>query len=192
MVEMSSLEKFFVNRFNPRFEQQSIRDVFTHITLPDKPEVLELGAGRGFGSLLALEMFKPKRLVVTDYDSSQVEEAKKAFIQKMGELPEQIEFRTADALHLGFEASSFDMVMGFLFLHHLEKHTWDFMMATKGIDEVDRVLRPLGFFVYGEMHKMEEIRQYLKSKGFMEAICLKRRRISIMSVNEFCAWTKPG
>lgn len=173
MARMSFFEKFFVNRFNPRLGRRRIQNVFAHIELPEGPELLELGAGRGAASYLAFKRYNPRRLIVTDYDPSQVEEAKRYFETRIGRLPDTAEFRVADATSLPFEDGSFDMVFGFMFLHHLEDHHWQFSKIPRGLDEIDRVLRDGGTFIYGEMYKKSDIRRYIESKGFREVFFRK-------------------
>lgn len=186
MVEMSSIEKFSVNTFNEHYTRKAIQSSFNRVAIPENPELLELGAGKGVASYLAFSTYAPKRLVVTDYDPSQVEEARKYIEMKVGKLPETVEFRTADVLNLSFEDASFDMVFGFLFLHHLEENRWAFKMIPRGIDEIHRVLKPGGVFVYGEVFNKGAIRQCLKSKGLREVFSSRR-----WGIFDFCACAKP-
>lgn len=186
MARMSSVEKFFVNEFNDFLGRREIRNVFGHIELTAGAELLELGAGIGAASYLAFKRYCPRRLVVTDYDPSQVKEARRYFETRFGRLPDTTEFRVADAMSLPFEDASFNMVFGFLFLHHLEDHQWQFRKIPRGLDEIDRVLRPGGTFVYGEMYRKGEIRRYLESRGLREVFSSRPWLVS-----DLCAYEKP-
>jgi ubiquinone/menaquinone biosynthesis C-methylase UbiE len=168
MARMSSVEKFFVNTFNAPLGQRGIQNIFGHIELPQNSELLEIGAGKGAASYLAFKRYNPKRLVVTDYDPSQVEEARKYFENRIARLPDAAEFRVADALSLPFQDACFDMVFGFLFLHHLEEQRRQFGKIPRCLDEINRVLRAGGIFVYGEIYRKEAIKRCLESKGLRE------------------------
>jgi ubiquinone/menaquinone biosynthesis C-methylase UbiE len=68
---------------------------------------------------MVYQQYKTGRMVVTDYDPSQVEAAKAHFENKLGTAPLGVEFRTADALKLPFENESFDAVFAINMLHHV-------------------------------------------------------------------------
>ncbi len=129
---------------------------------------MELGAGKGALSLLLYEHFKPMRYVATDYDPLQLDEAKSYFKKRVGMVPDGLELRPADSLNLPFEDRCFDAVFASHVLHHVEKHEWNFERIPKALDEIGRVLKEDGNFVFEEMFKKTEIVDYLKQEGFLE------------------------
>ncbi len=131
---------------------------------------MELGAGKGFLSYAVYEYSRPRRLVVTDYDPSQVEEAKRLFGIKLGTIPANVEFRDADALALPFENEAFDAVFALEVLHHTEKKDWQFRNIPRALGEIRRVLRLGGIFCYTELFSKNHIRNYLSNAGFQEIL----------------------
>ncbi len=105
---------------------------------------------------------------MTDYDPSQVEEAKSLFTGKLGAIPSNIQFRGADALDLPFKNETFDVVFGMVVLHHVERRDWQFQNVPKALDEVHRVLKPCGSFCYTELFNKNRIRNYLTNAGFSQ------------------------
>ena len=71
---------------------------------------MELGSGKVFLSLLVYERYHSGKMLVTDFDPSQVDEARKLFEDRLGAVPSGVEFRSADALELPFENEAFDAV----------------------------------------------------------------------------------
>ncbi len=170
MAKLSGFGKLFVNRLNERNSKRFFEGIRSCLTLDENSCCLELGAGKGFLSYAVYEHFRPRRLVVTDYDPSQVEEAKRLFAIKLGTIPANIEFRGADALALPFENEAFDAVFALEVLHHTEKKDWQFRNIPKALEEIRRVLRPGGIFCYTELFSKNRIRKYLSNAGFREIL----------------------
>ena len=168
MAKLSGFGKFFVNRSNERNGKRFFEAVRSYLTLNKNSSCLELGAGRGFLSYAVYEHSRPRRLVVTDYDPAQVEEARRLFAMKLGTIPANIEFRGADALALPFEDEAFDAVFALMVLHHTEKKDWHFRNIPKALEEIRRVLRPGGIFCYTELFSKNRIRNHLSDAGFQE------------------------
>jgi ubiquinone/menaquinone biosynthesis C-methylase UbiE len=166
MGSMSRLEKWFVNRSSDRRSRGILTTAQTQIKIPSSARLLEIGAGKGSLSYLAYQQYKPSRLVVTDYDSSQVDVAKANFANKLGTVPGEVEFRTADALKLPFEGESFDVVFTINVLHHVGGHAGHVEEKSKAIGEAWRVLKQGGYFVYGEIFDKDSIRKLLDQAGF--------------------------
>jgi ubiquinone/menaquinone biosynthesis C-methylase UbiE len=173
MGVMSSLEKLFVNKFNERISRNAFQVVSDALTLPQESSVLELGAGRGALSHLLYEHYRPKRIAVTDYDPLQLKEAKLYFQKKLRSIPAGVEFRVADALNLPFEDESFDAAFAMLVLHHLENHQWQFRHIPRALDEIKRVLKQEGSFVFEEVFKKNEITSHLEQNGFFRETSMK-------------------
>ena len=170
MAKLSGFGKFFVNRSNERNSRRFFEAIRSHLTLDENSSCLELGAGKGFLSYAVYEHSRPRRLVVTDYDPSQVEKAKRLFGIKLGTIPPNIEFRATDARALPFENETFDAIFALMVLHHTEKKDWQFRNIPKALEEIRRVLRPGGVFCYTELFSKNRIRNYLSKAGFQEVL----------------------
>lgn len=172
--KLSGFSKFFVNRSNEANSRRFFDSIHDYLTLSNTSNCLELGSGEGFLSWLVYERFRPAKIVVTDYDPSQVDEARKSFEGRLGEVPSSIEFRSADAMQLPFENGAFDAVFAMMVLHHTEKRDWDFRNVPKALDEVRRVLKPNGSFCYTELFNKKRIRSYLVDSGFQRILAERR------------------
>ncbi len=170
MAKLSGLWKFFVNRSNERNSKRFFGEIRSYLTLDDSSSCLELGSGKGFLSYLVYQQYRPKLIVVTDYDPAQVEEAKELFESKLGTVAMNVEFRTADALDLPFQNEMFDAIFAMVVLHHTEKRDWQFRNIPKALEEIRRVLRPGGFFCHTELFSKNRIRNYLSNAGLQEIL----------------------
>jgi ubiquinone/menaquinone biosynthesis C-methylase UbiE len=166
MGVISRFEKFFVNRASERNAQEFLKMTRAGVSVPRGTSMLELGAGKGALSYLLYQNFVPTRLVVTDYDPSQVALAGSYFKSKLGGIPENVETRAADALSLPFEDESFDAVFGRFVLHHVEKRRWHFRSIPRALDEIHRVLKVDCLLVYQEAFNRSRIQEYLVTSGF--------------------------
>ena len=98
-------------------------------------ELLELGAGSGAMAAGTAQTFPDLSLMVTDIDPAMVRAAR----QRLRKYP-QISVAEADVTDLPFDDGRFDVVAGYLMLHHVIE--WRQALA-----EAVRVLRPGGTFV---------------------------------------------
>ena len=170
MAKLSGLWKFFVNRSNERNSKRFFEAIRSYLTVDGSSSCLELGSGKGFLSYLVYQQYRPRRIVVTDYDPSQVEEAKELFEGKLGSVPPNVEFRSADALDLPFQNEMLDDIFAMMILHHTEKKDWQFRNIPKALEEIRRVLRLGGIFCYTELFSKNRIRNYLSNAGFQEIL----------------------
>ena len=166
MGVISRFEKFFVNRASEQNAQEFLKMTREGVSVPSGASILELGAGKGALSCSLYQSFVPRRLVVTDYDPSQVALAGSYFKSKLGSIPENVETRAADALSLPFADESFDAVFARFVLHHVEKRRWHFRSIPKALDEIKRVMKVDGLFVYQEAFNKSRIQKYLVNSGF--------------------------
>ncbi len=178
MAKLSAFGKFFVNRSNEGNSRRFLDTISKHLSFDVSSRCIEIGGGRGFLSYLVYERYHPGRVVVTDYDPSQVEAAKVLFETRFGGIPSNIEFRTADALELPFENETFDAVFGMVVLHHVEKRDWQFRNIPKALDEISRVLKPGGCFCYTELFNKNRIQTYLTNLGFEKIFTKRNWRIT--------------
>lgn len=164
MTAMSRFEKFFINRRRADHYGKLIRSMEDagQLAIGKTSVTLEVGCGNGNLSALIHDRFHPSRLNVTDYDQGQVDVAKRWLGRKYGDVPKSFALRKADVLALDYPDGSIDAVFAFLILHHVG----GIDAICKGLDEIQRVLKPGGLFVYVEMFYRDEIKVYLLGKGF--------------------------
>jgi len=105
---------------------------------PSGGEALEIGCGAGFVSAHVARTYG-MNVVATDSDQQMLDIARK----KNGS-ESKVSFSIADASALPFGEATFDLVIAQNVLHHVP----DWRKAT---DEVARVLRPGGLFVFSDM-----------------------------------------
>jgi ubiquinone/menaquinone biosynthesis C-methylase UbiE len=138
-MEMTRLEKWFVNR-RKKAERNISR---VHRCLQKIPsnairDVLELGCGAGAVSADLAATYE-MNVQGTDYDSKQIEIAR-----NMQPESEHLHYRVEDATRLTLQDANFDLVISQNVFHHLA----DWKAA---VQEVARVLRPGGFFMWFDL-----------------------------------------
>lgn len=139
-----------------RFSMYLYYHVASQVELRNK-EVLEVSCGRGGGSYFLMKYMHPKRIVGIDLSAKNIELNAKTF-HLAG-----LSFCQGDAEALPFASGSFDVVVN-IESHHLYPN------PKKFYHEVERVLRPNGYFLYSDLGKkghMEEVRMQLKKIGFV-------------------------
>lgn len=113
-----------------------------NIVLPPSSQVLEVGCGRGVGSVILIESFNPARVDAFDLDEKMV---KKAQNYVSGEYDGKIRVKLGDVTSIDAKEGAYDAVFDFFMLNHVE----DWM---KGLSEISRVLKRGGFFAFGEFY----------------------------------------
>jgi ubiquinone/menaquinone biosynthesis C-methylase UbiE len=174
MSEMNRVARFFVNLSSARRAARLLRSLGDGLRLPPSGRILELGAGRGGLSALLQERYRPSRLVVTDVDPHQLDEARSYLARRLGTVPSTVEVREVDAMAMPFEDRSFDCVFAILMLHHVEERHMEYRRRPVALREIQRVLVPGGLLVYADFSRTEELRRTLGELGFT-GVFLKRR-----------------
>lgn len=112
--------------------------------LPWGSRALELGCGPGYGTQLILEQFGARHVDAIDLDPTMVEQAR----SRLAPLAARTRVLLGDASSLPTELEpadgTYDAVFDFAIIHHIE----DWRAA---LDEVTRVLRPGGLFLFDEV-----------------------------------------
>lgn len=135
-MKMRKIQKLLVNsKLRDKWNLRRAIRLFEAIDLSNTTEVLEIGCGDGMVSAHLAAKYK-MNIVGIDVDPEQIELAKKYF-----EGNENLKFFEADAAELPFDNNRFDMVLALNVFHHLEDRF-------KTLEEINRVLRTNGFFVF--------------------------------------------
>lgn len=122
-----------VDRCSERLYQHAIGE----IPLQGK-DVLEVGCGRGGGSVFLMRHYHPNRLIAVDIARRAIERC------KVVHATSGIHFHQADAMALPFSADQFDVVINIESSHCYPSRKQFFT-------EVARVLRPGGWFLYADL-----------------------------------------
>ncbi len=138
-MKMGRIEKFLVNsNWNRKRVLGLAKELLGYAELNDKQDFLEVGCGNGVVSRYLANNYH-SRVIGIDIDPEQIALAEKG----IGDVT-NICFLEADATGLPFEAGSFDVVLSFGVMHHIDN--W---LAALG--EIKRVLRAKGYFIYADL-----------------------------------------
>jgi SAM-dependent methyltransferase len=138
-MKMGRVERFLVNsRWSKRRVLGLAKELLGYAELDGKQDFLEVGCGNGVVSRYLADKYQSD-VVGIDIDPEQIALAAK----DVGDVA-NIRFLEADATRLPFEAGSFDVVLSFGVMHHIDN--W---LAALG--EIKRVLRPKGYFIYADI-----------------------------------------
>lgn len=138
-----------------RFSAQLYNAVVRPADLRGK-DVLEVGSGRGGGASFITRYFFPRRYVGVDLAAKAV-----AMANTHHRLP-GLSFQQGDAEKLQFLPESFDVVVNVE-----SSHTYP--SVPRFVNEVYRVLRPGGHFVFADLRParaIEELRAHFQAAGF--------------------------
>ena len=150
-MKMGRIEKVFVN--SKRHAKGNIKlldRLFAGLDLSTTGKALEIGCGAG---IIADHLAKTYSLHVvgTDVDPEQIEVANSYYGDN-----KHLQFMEADATQLPFEDGEFDMVVSLKVMHHIPD--WE-----KALEEVNRVLKPKGYFVLADLAFSKLLTQLLRS-----------------------------
>ena len=137
-MKLGRLEKWFMNtQKHAEYVVNRAQKLLKFIELKEKQDFLEVGCGNG---VVSKYIAKKYHLNVTgvDVDPEQIE-----FAKKNTDIS-NLHFLEADATHLAFEDNSFDIVLSFGVMHHISN--W-----LDAMEEIKRVLRPKGYFIYMDL-----------------------------------------
>lgn len=165
-MKMGKLEKLFVNRtgHSQRVSRRAER-VLSHTDPRPGQRYLDVGTGNGKA---AIDMAVNHRLEVTgiDIDREQVRLA-----QAAADGIQNVQFMTLDGRDLPFADGAFDIVSAFKVTHHIAD--WQ-----EAVEEMIRVLRVGGYFVYADLIVPESVAalgtKFIKGVGFPTVAGLTR------------------
>jgi SAM-dependent methyltransferase len=174
MGSMNAIEKFFVNHRNKTYVPQLVLEMIDEVSIFITGRVLEIGAGLGYTSFAIWDKFHPEWVFVTDFDPAQIKGARKYATARYGDAPSQLEFRREDVLDLSFADSSIDVVVGTLCFHHIEKDRRDFIKTPLAFEQIRRVLKPGGIFIYYDLWNKSKVDEFFTAVG--DGILLTQRQ----------------
>ena len=167
MAEMNAVSRFFVNRVKGRANKRLYKWLTAHLPLPAGATCLEIGCGNGNMAARIMDGMSPASYVATDLDPRQLDAAKRYLAERYpAGLPDGLELRTADMLHLLFTDGSFDAVFAFAAIHHASPTHGDFTNVPRALTEIDRVLQPEGILAYEEFLHKDKIRLWLRDHRY--------------------------
>ena len=120
------------------------------IDSPDQAIGLEIGCGRGRGTAVLADMFDPWRLDAIDSDQVDITKATKYL---KPEYEGKVFVKAGKFSSIDATDEKYDLVFDFFNLHHTKN--W-----RKGIFEISRVLKPGGYFAFGELWE-SKLKDYL-------------------------------
>ncbi len=177
MAEMNRVARWLVNHLKGRANVRLYDWIADHVTLPPGAICLEVGCGNGNMAVRIQDGLGPARLVATDLDLRQLEEAAGLFRRHYpAGVPLGLELRPADMLRLPFPDVGFDAVFAFSSLHHAGPHHRDPSRVPEALAEIDRVLRPDGTLAYEEFLHKDVVRNWLGAHGYAVAAHERRWR----------------
>jgi len=160
-MKMLGFEKLLVN--SPWSKKRGLalaKKLLEFVRFDDRTDFLEIGCGNGVVSKYMAKTYMGS-VTATDIDSKQID-ANILAATKLSNLT----FKIADAVNLPFKDESFDVIISFGVLHHIDG--WQ-----KALSEIKRVLKPGGYLVYAEVIYPESISGMDKMSRFsfgLEAI----------------------
>ena len=197
-MKMGGFEKLLVN--SPWSKKRGLalaKKLLEFVEYEDRTDFLEIGCGNGEVSRYIAKTYMGS-VTATDIDSGQIDAN-----LKVKDRISNLTFKVADAVNLPYENDSFDVVISFGVLHHIEG--WQ-----KALSEIDRVLRPGGYIIYAEviypeaisdMDKVsrfsfgleaidvDEIKEFFDTNGFKEIHSLMEK--SLVCQNYEAVYQKP-
>jgi SAM-dependent methyltransferase len=178
MAEMNRVGRFFVNRSAARRSGRRIRWISENVSIPTAALCLEIGCGNAAFASRFVSRWQPRRYLATDLDPRQLHEAEATIRRRFpAGAPPSLQLCRADMLRLPVPDGSLDLVLAFVSVHHASPTHHDFSKVPRALEEIDRVLRSGGLFVYSEMFHMEPIRAWLLQHGFTLSRVERRFRL---------------
>lgn len=159
---------------NDRYMIQLYHHVATAVDLMNK-DVVEIGSGRGGGASYIKRYLKPKTMIGVDYSKNAIK-----FSNKQHSV-EGLTFMHGDAENLPLANESVDVVVNIE-----SSHCYGSMK--KFVEQVGRVLRPGGYFLFADLRPSEEMDALDKTFSDAGFEVLKKELISKEVVNAMDAF----
>jgi ubiquinone/menaquinone biosynthesis C-methylase UbiE len=144
MAQLSAFERWWLDAWPHRLHIRHYVPKFLHACPePFRGQVLEVGAGSGWTSRTILETFPQVELTATDVDPR----VSSRFSHLQRHYGRRLQVQQADVQHLPFDRASFDMVVAFHMMHHVED-------AAGAVRQFMRVLRPGGLLGIADTNEL--------------------------------------
>ena len=152
-MRSSKIESLIRNNFVWENIQSSFIVPYWHdlIESPESPIMLEIGCGSGRGTAAIAESFHPWRLDALDSDDESV---KKATDYLMPDFESNVSVKKGKFSAIDAVDEKYDLIFDFFNLHH--SRNW-----RKGVSEISRVLKPGGYFAFGQIWE-SSLRRFLE------------------------------
>ena len=152
-MKMLGLEKLLSNNtWSNKRGLTLAKKLLDFVELDDRTDFLEIGCGTGEVSKYVAKNYVGN-IIATDVDPEQIVIARK----NTGTIS-NLTFKEVDAIDLPFDDESFDVVISFGVLHHVDK--WK-----TALSEITRVLKPNGYFIFAEVIYPETVTNMDKSSN---------------------------
>lgn len=143
MTHLSPFEQWWLDAWPHRLHLRRYVPAFLRACPePFRGQVLEVGAGSGWTSRRILEAFPQVELTATDID----ERVAGRLARLQGYYGHRLQVQQADVLKLPFDRASFDIVVAFHTMHHVEN-------IESALQQLMRVLRPGGLLGIADKNK---------------------------------------
>src|SRR3989344_9429913 len=149
---------------NNRYSIQLYYKIASSVQIKDK-KILEVGCGRGGGAFYIAGYLKPKLIIGIDNSKSEINFDKKHYHKQ------NLKFQHGDAIDIPFQEGSFDIVINIESSHC-------YVDFEKFSEEVKRVLKPSGYFLFADFRKQELIKQLFGSINKSGLKVIKREEIT--------------
>jgi ubiquinone/menaquinone biosynthesis C-methylase UbiE len=170
-MKMQRLEKLLVNsQWSRKRVLELARRLLGYIQTGNETEFLEIGCGNGEVARYIARHYKG-RVTGIDIDPEQIKIARDG-----DEGIPHLKYLEVDSTELPFDDDSFDVVLSFGVLHHIPN--WD-----DALEEIKRVLRKGGYFIYADIVYPEAITRMDASSDFSFGI-------TTVDVDEVAAFLK--
>ena len=117
---------------------EHVERLLPYVNLKGNQNYLEVGCGNGHVCKHLARKYHLK-VTGTDIDPEMIQFAK----ENIDDIP-HIRFLEMNATKMHFEDNKFDIVLSFGIMHHIGD--WE-----GALEEISRVLKPLGFFIFGDL-----------------------------------------
>jgi len=162
-MKLSKVEKrVMVSQKHAERGIEHVERLLPYVNLKENQNYLEVGCGNG---VVSKHIAKKYRLNITGTD---VDPEMVRFAQENIYDLSNIRFLEADATDLPFQDNDFDIVLSFGVMHHIGD--WE-----KALEEISRVLKPQGFFIFGDIaysrFTTRIFRPIVKNYGIYTRLC---------------------
>lgn len=189
MAQLSKFEQWWLDAWPHRLHLRRYVPKFLHACPePFRGQVLEVGVGSGWTSRSILETFPQVELTATDID----EKVERHLARLKGRYGHRLHVQQADVRNLPFDRASFDMVIAFYVMHHIDD-------VAQALQQFMRVLRPGGLlgiadenqrYVVGPLKHLWPANNRLPKEEIMNMVAAEATIVSSAGDVHFHVWAQ--